>query len=365
MNRRWLLVGGAAVIAVGLTQVFAGSAAGIVIDGFFINDNNSTFEDDIDAIAEAGITKGCNSAGTRFCPAGAVTRGEMAAFLRRSLSLPATTTDRFSDDDFSQFEADINAIAESGITNGCDPEATNHYCPRADVTRGEMAAFLRRALDLPASATDWFTDDDSSPFEADINVIADAGITKGCSLQPTASYCPTGAVTRGEMAAFLRRSLGLPSSVIQIPIGENPGLYCPGAGDTCTLVVDVDAGRPYIIKEGFFQVLPASVDEMSALQRQRDEIHAHPRRRGAATSRSANLGGREHRVSALGIPLLFRSGYPYFGRDLVLQQHTDPENDCHVPGRIASVSERLLARYRHCHLYGRPQHNFRFGFEGR
>jgi hypothetical protein len=72
----------------------------------------------------------------------------MAAFLRRALSLPNTGTDHFDDDDGSIFEADINAIAEAGITKGCNPPANNLYCPTEAVTRDQMASFLARALDL-------------------------------------------------------------------------------------------------------------------------------------------------------------------------------------------------------------------------
>ncbi|MCH7900360.1 MAG: S-layer homology domain-containing protein, partial [Acidobacteria bacterium] len=173
-------------------------------------------------------------------------------------SLPTSATDWFTDDQ-SIFEEDINAIAEAGITRGCDTTGTR-YCPDQSVTRGEMAAFLRRALSLPTSATDWFTDDQSI-FEEDINAIAEAGITRGCDTTGT-RYCPDQSVTRGEMAAFLRRSLGLPSSIIPIPIGDHPALVCPRAGETCTLTVEVDAGRSYMIKEGVFQVLPGSAAEM-------------------------------------------------------------------------------------------------------
>ena len=47
--------------------------------------NNSIFERDIDCLATAGVTKGCNPPdNTRYCPTGYVTRGQMAAFLHRA-----------------------------------------------------------------------------------------------------------------------------------------------------------------------------------------------------------------------------------------------------------------------------------------
>ena len=41
----------------------------------------------IDRLATAGVTKGCNPAqgNTKFCPHDCVTRGQMAAFLHRAL----------------------------------------------------------------------------------------------------------------------------------------------------------------------------------------------------------------------------------------------------------------------------------------
>ncbi len=68
----------------------------------------------------------------------------MASFLVRALHLPGTSTDYFDDDDGNIHENQINALARSGITGGC---ATRRYCPDADVTRGQMAAFLKRGFD--------------------------------------------------------------------------------------------------------------------------------------------------------------------------------------------------------------------------
>jgi hypothetical protein len=69
----------------------------------------------------------------------------MATFLARALSLPSPgTADRFSDDDGSPFEDAINQIATAGITKGCNPPINDHFCPDQSVTRGETAAFLWR-----------------------------------------------------------------------------------------------------------------------------------------------------------------------------------------------------------------------------
>jgi hypothetical protein len=55
-----------------------------------------------------------------------------------------------------------------------------------------------------ALAAGSFDDDDNSMFEADIEWLAQTGITQGCSVSPPL-FCPDRAVTRGQMAAFLHR----------------------------------------------------------------------------------------------------------------------------------------------------------------
>src|SRR5690606_27257983 len=58
------------------------------------------------------------------------------------------SADYFSDDADSVFQADINALAESGITRGCNPPDNDLFCPRDEVKRDQMASFLARALGL-------------------------------------------------------------------------------------------------------------------------------------------------------------------------------------------------------------------------
>ncbi len=169
----------------------------------------------------------------------------------------------FSDDNGHLLENDIDAIADVGITKGCNPPANTNFCPGLSVDRGAMAAFLRRAFDLPSTNTDHFTDDDNSVFENDINAIAEAGITKGCNPPANDHYCPRSVVDRGAMAAFLRRARGLPFIILEIPLADHRAIICEKDGEDCRLTVDIVAGRTYSIEEGLFQVNPASAVELA------------------------------------------------------------------------------------------------------
>jgi beta-mannanase len=167
--------------------------------GTFSDDDSSLFEGDIEWLYSQGITTGC--AATLFCPASPVLRGEMATFLVRASSLPPATLDYFIDDAGSPYEASANQVKEAGIANGC---STFEFCPNVPTTREQMASFLVRALGLPTATADYFSDDEGSVHEADINALAQAGITSGCA---ATTYCPGTAVTREQMAAFLHRAL--------------------------------------------------------------------------------------------------------------------------------------------------------------
>ena len=159
----------------------------------------SKFLVDIIWLHVEGITSGCTP--TRFCPAGLVTRGQMASFLSRALELPATTIDYFTDDETNKHEANINRLREAGITFGC---GLTTFCPDGLVTRAQMASFMVRAFELPPTDTDYFTDDDTNRHEANINAIRAMGITLGCG---GTNFCPNGRLTRGQLAAFLHRQM--------------------------------------------------------------------------------------------------------------------------------------------------------------
>ena len=158
----------------------------------------SSFRDDIAWLAQEAITYGCGPG--KYCPDANVRRDEMASFLARSVGLTGSAPNAFTDDNGNTHEANIDRIAAAGITTGCGPGL---YCPATTVRRDAMASFLARSAGLTGTAPNAFTDDNGNTHEANINLVAQAGITTGCG---PSKFCPTGLVTRGQMAAFLRRA---------------------------------------------------------------------------------------------------------------------------------------------------------------
>ena len=160
--------------------------------------------DDIVALADAGLTGGCNASGTHFCPASDVTRAQMARFMATAAGLEpgeATFDDVPAD---SEFADDIAAIADAGITDGCDA-GPNMFCPDQVVTRGQMAKFLVAAATLPPGDATFDDVPEGSPFADDIAAIAEAKVTLGCDADG-ANYCPDEDVRRAQIATFMVRA---------------------------------------------------------------------------------------------------------------------------------------------------------------
>lgn len=154
-----------------LTTVGANPAAA---SGRFDDDDGSVHEGFIEAVAAEEVTLGCGP--RRYCPRDEVSRDQMASFLARALQLPETDQDFFPDDRDSVHEDNINRIAQAGITSG---DASGRFNPFDTITRGQLASFLARSFDLEETDQDFFADDDRSVHEGNINRVAQAGITAG------------------------------------------------------------------------------------------------------------------------------------------------------------------------------------------
>jgi hypothetical protein len=170
----------------------------------------------IEALFNAGVTSGCGSNPRVFCPAGAVTRDQMAVFLLVSkegngYTPPPCTTAPFGDVPVSSpFCPWIKELAARGVTSGC---GGGNYCPHGGVTRAQMAVFLLATLQgtgwaPPPCTTPPFGDVPvSSPFCPWIKELAARGITSGCG---GGNYCPGDPVNRAQMSVFLVSTFNLP-----------------------------------------------------------------------------------------------------------------------------------------------------------
>ncbi|MXW94037.1 MAG: S-layer homology domain-containing protein [Acidimicrobiaceae bacterium] len=193
------------------------------------------FAEVISCIAYYGITNGTGD-GSTYSPNADVSRAQMALFLYRAAALMGVDLMGGDDDmmaDYSDIgdvweEAQnaIRALARNGILMG---RGMGLFEPAADITRAEMAAALVALLDHTPGAPvhtdddglyelvdsddtaeapdDWFGDVRASKPRAVDNAVAAAyelGVTQGYS---DGTFKPDDSVSRGEMAAFITRTL--------------------------------------------------------------------------------------------------------------------------------------------------------------
>jgi hypothetical protein len=174
------------------------------------------YYDDVTRLFRSGVSVGCG--GGSYCVDESVTRAQMAVFLLKGkfgpyYAPPPATGTVFADVPADAFAAAfIEDLFHRGISAGC---GNGNYCPDDPISRAEMAPLLLKTLlgpsytPPPATGT-VFGDVAAGDFAADfIEDIAARGITGGCSASPPL-YCPTSPTTRGQMAAFVVATFGLP-----------------------------------------------------------------------------------------------------------------------------------------------------------
>ena len=205
----------AAVLAAAALSVWALDAAA---QNTFGDDDGGAHEPAIDVLAAEGILAGTECGDGLICPERPFRRWVMGVWMIRAAGhAQSQAPTRFADVSSGLWWAPyVERLAELGITSGCGAEPVR-YCPYQPVTRGQMATFLVRAFDLDAGPTAGFTDTAGNRHAANIDALAAAEVTAGCSAAPV-RYCPDEPVTRGQMATFLARALGL----VSLPGGSAP-----------------------------------------------------------------------------------------------------------------------------------------------
>jgi cell wall-associated NlpC family hydrolase len=169
----------------------------------------------IDALAAEGVVQGCTE--DRFCARRELTRGQVATMVVRALDLPTSdATGRFVDTADSPHEPAIEAIAEAGISQGCDAD---RFCTQDPITRDQLATLLQTAFDVPDApgGGDAYFNDVSGVHAPAIASITEAGIGAGCEL---VEFCPRSALKRDQAASFFARTMNLVSRVDVAPLSQ-------------------------------------------------------------------------------------------------------------------------------------------------
>lgn len=162
--------------------------------------NSHRFYDDVTYLLENGIV----GKHTHFGVNKLITREEAAVMIAKSLGLDGKQTNtKFKDVDASSpWSGYINSAVEAGVISGY-PDGS--YKPKEIVNRGQMAIFLSRAFNLTQESSKTFKD--ISPNMAAypyIKRIVAANITVG---NTDGTYKPNDKLTKGQLTAFLARSL--------------------------------------------------------------------------------------------------------------------------------------------------------------
>jgi hypothetical protein len=103
----------------------------------------------------------------------------------------------------------VEELSRRGVVSGC---GGGKFCPASAVTRGQMPIFVLKtldpAIDPPAcGATPVFGDvPASSPYCKWVEELARRGVVSGCG---GGNYCPTSPVNRAQMAVFISATFGL------------------------------------------------------------------------------------------------------------------------------------------------------------
>jgi hypothetical protein len=215
---RTTVIGGL-VVSLALTGVLATAAAADpaianacpgdrVPPSFFDDTYDNIHEDAIDCVVWYEVAYGVST--YRYAPRQDVRRDQMASFMARAVTAMRGSLrsgeDTFDDVDGGPHGDAIERLAAVGIVRGTSSSA---YSPSRSVDRGQMATFLVRAYEYLTGETlqasrDYFSDDDGSTHEANINKAAEAGFTSGLG---AGRYGPEQSVRRDQMASFIARML--------------------------------------------------------------------------------------------------------------------------------------------------------------
>ncbi|WP_407842959.1 S-layer homology domain-containing protein [Bacillus mycoides] len=141
-----------------------------------------------------------------------LTREQLAAVLYKSLSLPDTSDNPFTDINDSPFKKEILSLTKSGIFSVNGEKTFN---PKNTATRAEIAVVLTKAFNLKIKANYEFNDMKDHWANEYVKALYSNGIASGTGNK---NFNSGANVSRAEMAVFLYRAINLNPNFVPKPI---------------------------------------------------------------------------------------------------------------------------------------------------
>ncbi|MEK4628402.1 S-layer homology domain-containing protein [Solibacillus sp. FSL R7-0682] len=177
---------------------------------FFTDIGNVSNADEILYLANRQVIKGSDN-GT-FAPNNDITRGQFAVMIARALKLQASgKTSYFVDTKGKWYEQEVQAIVEAGIAKGTSPATFN---PEGKLTRQEAASLMVNLLryvkfdvDAVLSRTPYTDAHKIAKYaRADVGILNTLDIMTG---NTKGEFAPTVNLKRSQMAKVLKRTLNI------------------------------------------------------------------------------------------------------------------------------------------------------------
>lgn len=121
--------------------------------------------------------------------------------------------------------AQVQTLVSANVTKGC---SETHFCPDWTLTRGQMALFLQRTLGLPDGNTSRFPEIRHQPTAEAAAALAEHGISQGCG--DGSEFCVANKIKRGQLAYFVAQSLELEPAVAALDDAGEGELFAQEIG---------------------------------------------------------------------------------------------------------------------------------------
>ncbi len=146
--------------------------------------------------------------GNCLTPDAPVSRGETAVYFWNMEGRPSAEAHSFRDIRVGAQNDAVSWMAANGITTGTSPST---FSPDKTLTRAEVAAFLYRSAGRPTTGAHSFADVLKGWQHAPVSWLATTGITTGTS---PSTFSPDKTLTRADLVTFLYRYQGEPDVAV-------------------------------------------------------------------------------------------------------------------------------------------------------